>query len=67
MADSKLTHLLTRKEAAEYLNITLNTLCRWMKKDTYEMPYVRIGKSIRYRKEDLISFVDRHVVKSGNE
>jgi excisionase family DNA binding protein len=53
--------LLTTKQAANFLGIKENTLSIWRsqkgKDRRYYIPYIRIGRKIRYNKSDLISFL----------
>ena len=46
---------LSTKEAAAYLSISLPTLFRLTRGG--ELPHLRIGRSIRYRLEDLEAFL----------
>ena len=52
--------LLTRKEAAEYLGCTEGTLAAWKCTKRYPLPYVRIGRNIRYKLADLLDFVSNN-------
>lgn len=45
--------LLTERQAAEYLNVSAGTLSVWRCTKRYPLPYVRCGRSIRYRRSDL--------------
>ena len=58
--------LLTRQEAAEFLGVTVSTLAVWACTGRYDLPYVKIGGVIRYRLSDLVAFLERHLVNSGN-
>ncbi len=49
--------LLSQKEAAEYLGTTVGTLNSWRHYGRNTIPYVRWGNRIRYRKEDLDSWI----------
>lgn len=51
--------LLTREEAAAYLNIRPQTLAVWATSGRYDLPFVRVGRSVRYRLIDLDSFIQR--------
>jgi excisionase family DNA binding protein len=58
--------LLTRAEAAAFLNIKPQTLACWASTHRVELPFVRIGKrTVRYRLSDLQRFVDRSTVTVG--
>ena len=54
--------LLTRKEAAEYLGLTPRTLAVWASVKRYNIPYVKIGRLVKYRRSDLESFIERRTV-----
>ena len=44
---------LTTKQTSEYLQITVGTLAVWRTNKTYNLPYLKCGGRIRYRKSDL--------------
>lgn len=48
--------LLTEQQAAELLNIRPGTLACWRVTKRYPLPYVKIGRSVRYRRSDLEAF-----------
>ncbi|WP_371411774.1 helix-turn-helix domain-containing protein [Shewanella halifaxensis] len=56
------TTLLTNKEAAELLKISVKTLNNWRSARNGKIPFVKIGRGIRYKKSDLISYIDRQTV-----
>lgn len=49
--------LLTRKEAAAYLGIAEQTLAVWHCQEKYDLPIVKLGSSVRYRRADLERFL----------
>jgi len=51
--------VLSTKDAAAYLSISLPTLFRLTRSG--ELPHLRIGRVIRYRVEDLDSFLAERV------
>lgn len=53
--------LLTRREAAAYLRVTEATLAVWACTQRYELPYLKAGRSVRYRKCDLDKFLSRQL------
>lgn len=58
--------LLTREQAATYLGIRAQTLALWASTGRYALPYIRIGRSVRYRVVDLERFIaSRTVTHSG--
>lgn len=44
---------LTRREAAQYLNLSVGTLANWAVTGRYELPFFRCGKKALYLKSDL--------------
>lgn len=55
--------LMTAEEAAEYLNVEVQTLAVWRCHKTYDLPYIKVGRRIRYRKADLDAWIEsRRVV-----
>lgn len=55
-------HLLTRKEAADFLGIRSNTLALWKSTKRYNLPVVKMGRLAKYRYGDLLEFVERRTV-----
>jgi len=54
--------LLTREQAAEYLGLKPQTLSTWAVTGRYGLPYLKIGKLVRYRLADLDAFLERRTV-----
>lgn len=50
--------LLNEKESAEILTVKPTTLATWRSDKSQALPYVKIGRSIRYRRSDLLAFID---------
>ena len=48
--------LLTRKEAADFLGYSEKTLAIWKCVQRYPLPYLKIGRKIRYKLADLEHF-----------
>lgn len=53
--------LLNAAEAAAYLRVKPNTLAIWRSARRYDLPFVKLGRVVRYRKEDLRRFIDNHL------
>jgi excisionase family DNA binding protein len=53
--------LLSRREAAAYLGIAENTLAIWKCQHRYDLPYVKVGRLVRYRKIDLDAFIAKRL------
>lgn len=53
--------LLTTKQVSEYLAIKESTLITWRCTRNVEIPYIKIGGCVRYRKSQLEQYLDRCV------
>jgi len=51
-------NLLTRKEAADFLRCSTNTLAAWSSKKK-NIPICKIGALVRYKLSDLQEFVNK--------
>lgn len=59
--------MLTRREAAAYLGLQPITLSAWASTGRENLPYLRMGRSIRYRRSDLEKWLIAHTVHPGNK
>jgi excisionase family DNA binding protein len=57
--------LMTRTEAAAYLGVKTQTLAVWVTRQVNGPPYVKIGRSVRYRKSDLDQYIADQTVRPG--
>ena len=57
-----MNNLLTTKEAADFLGIPARTLENWRCNQRYALPYIKIGRIIRYRLVDLENWVQNNIV-----
>lgn len=58
--------LMSPQQVAEVGVKTVNTLMS----DRYEgrgLPFVKIGRSVRYRKQDVIAYINAHTFRSTKE
>lgn len=60
---SATTHsiLLSRREAAANLGVAEQTLAVWKCTKRHALPYIKIGKLIKYRKADLDQFISKNL------
>lgn len=58
METNSMEPLLTREQAAELLGVVPQTLAAWASLGRYKLPYVNVGKSVRYRPEDIRRFIE---------
>jgi hypothetical protein len=54
--------LLDPPAAAEFLSISKITLAGWRCSKRYSLPYIKIGRLVRYKHSDLVEFLDSHHV-----
>lgn len=59
--------LLDQKQAAEYLGVTVGTLDTWRSYGKHNIPFLRLGSRIKYRKEDLDKWIKSHIVQPENQ
>jgi len=52
--------LLTPKEAAKLLNLSVSTLAK-RRQEKKDPPFVKFGKSVRYREVDLDEFIKSNI------
>jgi len=56
------THTLTTEQAAAYLGIAEQTLTNWRNNRRQQIPYLKLGKIVRYRREDLDAWLQSRLV-----
>lgn len=56
--------LLSRKEAANYLDVAARTLAIWKSTGRYNLKVVKIGRLAKYRKSDLDGFISERSIKN---
>ena len=50
--------LLPPPEAAALLRTTVDTLAVWRSTGRHAIPFVKVGRSVRYRRSDLLAWID---------
>lgn len=55
--------LLTPAEAAERLGTTPGTLAVWRATNRYSIPYVKVGRAVRYQAEDVEAWIASRTVR----
>lgn len=53
--------LLDEKQAASVLSIKPGTLSVWRSTGRYSIPFVKVGRSVRYRLSDLNAWLESRV------
>lgn len=59
--------LLTPQEAADILGVSTGTLDVWRSTGRYKLPFVRVGKLIRYNRSDLNTFIHQRTKNHTGE
>ncbi|PIP88753.1 MAG: excisionase [Bdellovibrionales bacterium CG22_combo_CG10-13_8_21_14_all_38_13] len=50
--------LLTPMQVAEYLGVDSETLNVWRATQRYNLPYIKVGRLVRYKSEDVQTFIE---------
>lgn len=58
--------LLTNDEAAAYISVSPNTLPIWRSTHRYDLPFVKVGRLIRYRRSDLDRWLEQQTRQNGD-
>ena len=53
-----MSNLLTPDEVAERLGVQVKTLSVWRYTQRYDLPYVKTGRLVRYKEEDVENFIE---------
>ncbi len=61
MTPTFITNLMTPKEVADYLGVSTETLNVWRCTKRYNLPYIKAGRLVRYRIEDVEQFVSSRI------
>lgn len=54
--------LLSEQEAADKLGVKPSTLQVWRSTKRYPLPYVKVGRNVRYRTSAVDAFIDSRTV-----
>jgi len=57
--------LLDEKEAADFLAVTPGTLSVWRSTGRYAVPFLKVGRCVRYSKKALESWLESRTRSSG--
>jgi len=56
--------LLTENQTADLMTIQPQTLSVWRTTKRYDLPYLKIGRAVRYRRSDVMAFIESRMVTS---
>lgn len=57
--------LLDDKAAAIVLDVTPGTLSVWRSTGRYALPFIKVGRKVRYRRSDLMTWLDKRYRETG--
>ena len=60
-------NLLTPQQVSNILGISVGTLAVWRTTKRYNLPYVKAGRLIRYRMEDVQAFIESRTQTQENQ
>lgn len=63
--DGRTRELLDEKQAAEHLTVSPGTLSVWRSTGRYNLPFVKVGRMVRYRLSDLDAWLDARARETG--
>lgn len=56
--------LLTSTEVSEILGVSTQTLAVWRCNKRYSLSYVKVGRYVRYRYGDILTFVESRTIEA---
>lgn len=59
------TTLLTPQKTAETLGVAIGTLAVWRCTARYPLPFVKIGRRVMYREQDISDFIENGLSNSS--
>jgi excisionase family DNA binding protein len=60
--DSAGREVLNDRQAAAFLGVSPGTLANWRSQGTVGVPYLRLGRAVRYRRSDLERYLSAKTV-----
>jgi excisionase family DNA binding protein len=57
--------LLDEKQAADVLTVAPGTLSVWRSTGRYKIPFVKVGRRVRYRRSDLLEWLESRTRANG--
>ena len=58
--------LLNEQQAAQILSVSPGTLSVWRSTGRWALPFIKVGRAVRYRQSDLDAWLARHCRESGS-
>jgi excisionase family DNA binding protein len=67
MNDAGIPRLLTTAQVAELLNVAPHTLAVWRSEGNFDIPFVKIGRAVRYRLVDVELYLERQTQRGWTQ
>lgn len=61
-----LNELFTTDQVAEMLGLSPHTLAVWRSEGRADLPYIKVGRSVRYEITDILEFLDQQRKSNKN-
>ena len=58
--------LIDCQETAEILGISKSALEVWRTTGRYKLPFIKVGRNVRYRRSDVLEWLDSRTRASGS-
>jgi excisionase family DNA binding protein len=58
-SNTVLNYLISPEETAEILGVKEGTLTVWRSTGRYRLPFVKVGRRVKYRQEDVLAFIEQ--------
>ena len=58
--------LIDCQETAEILGISKSALEAWRTTGRYQLPFIKVGRNVRYRRSDVLEWLDSRTRASGS-
>lgn len=62
---SNISDLSDEKAAADFLGVATGTLSVWRSTGRYNLPFIKVGRKVRYRRADLLAWLERRTRENG--
>ena len=57
--------LLDERAAADVIDVTPGTLSVWRSTGRYALPFLKVGRKVRYRHSDLLAWLEKRTRETG--
>jgi len=65
--DAKPDDLIKDEEVSQLTGVTTGTLAVWRATARYPLPYVKVGRNVRYRRGDVAAFLESRTVRPAGK